>query len=783
MRFSLSASDLHEMISDPNASDEYISQTGNSSLMLFTSDGNGNIMYWCFPLSQLQKPNIKPHTTTHSQTSSYNSIDDMKINYNDNDTISEISAVSNASSISVKFDSMHAAIKSSATFMNPSKKQISAFCYLPPPKNIIVVGDVRGSVMLFSLLNLQQRLVHKPMQVLKSMHGREPVSCIKVLSGIKYIHDRYKEYKSRHQLREESDMDDEDKEESFYACSSDEKKYHIVSGGKDGKIVEYTFLNRKEYDELGGSSSLIHSTTGEYKSRKSRSDHNLKSMVNDELIFDGEILIPIRPIASTSLSAIDNIIINKNNEMICTGFRSTDFIVWNYKQDYVLFRWNCGGMKRPHGYQMLYYDDEKTEGDNKIALNPCRGWIFAYTNSNLSNAIAVFHLDLPLSIIPLGSLSRPYHSSEIHALHWLLSPKEIFKMCQTVTDDIFEEIEEFVSSKQNLHNENINDQKKDIINIVNKPLSEYFKKVMVASSGEDGLIEIISILNGTNKLETITTTTATSSNELNDAISRPRSSRSYSSRSSVNFGFHSKDLMDDTIENDWKYSNVFDSEMYSEWILNFKPNKHINGNVINLQRESIMEQNGGSRFPLKCCDMVRKSTGNSYLFFSGGAKEYLQGYEVTYNENKPEIVEWKSLCCTGGDINKRDKQRGKRWKNKDINTENDRLSTMDLRIKSICVIPSPKYSGKWLIITGNSCGTIRCYTFDEYKPSEFQFEGQDSNLHKDNNSSSPVLSLSSTYSSETCYHFPNINTMSFSPFNHIDTTNIKKKQKKKKKKK
>ncbi len=29
-----------------------------------------------------------------------------------------------------------------------------------------------------------------------------------------------------------------------------------------------------------------------------------------------------------------------------------------------------------------------------------------------------------------------------------------------------------------------------------------------------------------------------------------------------------------------------------------------------------MEQNGGSHFPLKCCDMVSKSIGNSYLLFS-----------------------------------------------------------------------------------------------------------------------------------------------------------------------
>ncbi len=107
---------------------------------------------------------------------------------------------------------------------------------------------------------------------------------------------------------------------------------------------------------------------------------------------------------------------------------------------------------------------------------------------------------------------------------------------------------------------------------------------------------------------------------------------------------------------------------------------------------------------------------------------------------------------------------------------NDSIQFMDLRIKSIVVIPSPKYYGKWLIITGNSRGTIRCYTFDENKPSEFQFEGEDCILHKDNNSSSPILSLTSTYSTETCYHFPNTKTMLFSPFNHIQTVSAQKQQ-------
>ena len=84
--------------------------------------------------------------------------------------------------------------------------------------------------------------------------------------------------------------------------------------------------------------------------------------------------------------------------------------------------------------------------------------------------------------------------------------------------------------------------------------------------------------------------------------------------------------------------------------------------------------------------MVKKSSGNGYLFFAGGAKEYLQGYQVTYNESKPNEIEWKSLCSTGGDSS--NKQRGKRWKQKDDMMQ-QRINNIDLRIKSVVVIPSP----------------------------------------------------------------------------------------------
>ena len=336
-------------------------------------------------------------------------------------------------------------------------------------------------------------------------------------------------------------------------------------------------------------------------------------------------------------------------------------------------------------------------------------------------------------------------------------------MCQT--DDIFDEIEEFVSSQQQKQSPDTNSQK--LVSMVNKPLSEFFNKLVVASSGEDGLIQILSMQNTRNILKPLSNTTATSSIGLN-ALTLPRSSSksttsTKSGRNSGIFGLRAKDLQSHSIENDWKYPNAFDEEMYDKWILNFDPQESPPSHVINFVRESIMEQNAGTRFPLKCCDMVKKSTGDAYLFFAGGAKEYLQGYQVTYNENEPDKIEWKSLCCTGGDS--LNKQRGKRWKKHD-QTIQAAIHTIDLRIKSVVVIPSPKYYGKWLIVTGNSRGTIRAYTFDEDRPKEFQFEGEDSTLHKDNNASSPVLSLTSTYSSETYYHFPSSNLSNFSPFNH-----------------
>lgn len=60
-----------------------------------------------------------------------------------------------------------------------------------------------------------------------------------------------------------------------------------------------------------------------------------------------------------------------------------------------------------------------------------------------------------------------------------------------------------------------------------------------------------------------------------------------------------------------------------------------------------------------------------------------------------------------------------------------------------------------MVITGDSRGTIRAYTFDEKNQQEWQFEGEDNTLHKDHNSNAPILSLTSTYSASKSYCFSN----------------------------
>ena len=847
------------------------------------------------------KSDMKPNTKSDDKS---NTKSDDKSNGN-----TTTHATKHRESIAVNVnEAVSKSIQCSGMFMNPAKKQISAFCYLPPPKNALIVGDSRGSLLVFSLMDLGARLMHKPIQILKAMHGREPVSCIKALRGIKYHHKfpnglRQKRNNNGLDIIEEPEETPDPTPEPppngtngsavssgmssgmstpGFADAMHDDKYHIVSGGKDGKVMEYTFLSKQQYDELGGFNTLMRMGSISSSTRKSGSNYNLNTMVNEEAIGDGDILMPIRPIASTSLSAVDDIILNENDEMILTGFRSTDFVVWNQKTDYILFRWNCGGFKRPHDFQLMKYDyfgggtgsgvgtgaeemDEKQrEMDMVVAdgnpnqndssslnpINPCGGWMFAYTNTNISNAIAVFHLDFPTSV-PLGSLSRPYHSSEIHSLHWLLAPQEMHKLA-AIAGDIFSVDADFstftkfddidpkdignqsngnkphpdsndfnpniavispTEQQQQAKVEKVNDihpihpppaqvrvaipatippskqvtlakddgtnpeqMKKEDASIT---LTSYFDRVMVASAGEDGLIQMLSISNGTNTLKPVTVTTATTSirhSEDNNSgsfrrrsHSRSNSRKNSSNRGSMVMGFNQKELYSPSPNGqDVPNLSYANTDEYDDWILNFDPQAPPPPNVVRLVRESVMEQTSLNRFPLKCCDMVKKSSGSSYLFFAGGAKEYLQGYEVTFNPDNPSKVEWTALCFTGGDID-RHHGAGKRWK-KPQQMVQDAKDNMDLRIKSVVVIPSPKYYHKWLVVTGNSRGTIRAYTFDEERPKEFQFEGEDSVLHKDNNSSSPVLSLTSTYSSETSYLFPGNKTMTNIPFHHVVTS-------------
>ena len=215
-----------------------------------------------------------------------------------------------------------------------------------------------------------------------------------------------------------------------------------------------------------------------------------------------------------------------------------------------------------------------------------------------------------------GNLSRSYHSTEIHALHWLLSPNELYKLCNKNDNFLFSEIEEFVTQNED------DDQKEEKQTKRPRALCEYFEELRVASSGEDGLMQIVSIKNGETEIEAVTAKHAISSHEAK--LIRSSQSR----RNSAVLNFKQKELQQNSFENECKYPNAFDAEMYDEWVLNFNPTQPPSSNVIQFVRQSIMEQNSGSRFPLKCCDMVRKSTGDAYLFFAGGAKEYLQAYEV-----------------------------------------------------------------------------------------------------------------------------------------------------------
>ncbi|ETO02312.1 hypothetical protein RFI_35123 [Reticulomyxa filosa] len=151
-----------------------------------------------------------------------------------------------------------------------------------------------------------------------------------------------------------------------------------------------------------------------------------------------------------------------------------------------------------------------------------------------------------------------------------------------------------------------------------------------------------------------------------------------------------------------------------------------------------LRQDNGSRYPFKCFDIVQKHYGKGYLLFAAGAKEYLQVFEMTPSDEKGgESISWRALCFIGGD---------KVIKKKPLSNCEKEESKIDPKKKKKKITGT---KGKWLIITGNSIGTIRVHSLDEKNAKQLELEGEDPSLHKESNHFVPVLSLTSTFSS---YH-------------------------------
>jgi len=158
---------------------------------------------------------------------------------------------------------------------------------------------------------------------------------------------------------------------------------------------------------------------------------------------EGEVLTPIRQYTHCPMSGIDQIILTDRDEIILTGFRSTYFIVWNLNQDYILFRWNCGGAKRPHSFLLFttpspselsisnnnnnntmteeglnngimeeYVNSKRSslglapitrDTHNKSSLfSPIFGWMFCYTHSAINDSIGLYYMDS--NLLPVLSM-------------------------------------------------------------------------------------------------------------------------------------------------------------------------------------------------------------------------------------------------------------------------------------------------------------------------------------------------------------------------------------------
>jgi len=102
------------------------------SLMIFSSDGtHGNVHFWCFPLDDLnvihiQRKALAKQTNEESKTISTDSKDPQT----QEETISQTPVSPKEGKVSkMIFD--HLPLRTSGMFINPAKKQIAAYAYLP----------------------------------------------------------------------------------------------------------------------------------------------------------------------------------------------------------------------------------------------------------------------------------------------------------------------------------------------------------------------------------------------------------------------------------------------------------------------------------------------------------------------------------------------------------------------------------------------------------------------------------------------------------------------------
>ncbi|ETO20157.1 hypothetical protein RFI_17061 [Reticulomyxa filosa] len=819
-------------------------------MLLFSSDAHGNTSLWCFDIEVLNL--YRDHSAGPNDEKATNKTRTLQ----DNEGKEESAALADVNEskgtknnptsketeketqepISLEQQS-NSGLQPNAVFVNPFKKQISSHCYMTQPKHVLFIGDARGSICVYSMNLMRNRTIHKPIQILKCIHGREAVSSIRI-------------------IRNRNDDDDSSTKDNKDKYDDNEGHCRILSAGKDGKVVEYqlvadkTIITNPHLWTMGSAAQTLNAlessattTPQEIPIGFDKSGHDINPNVSSsewnnlaganskayrtefDLMALGEegdsltptskdVIEPIHKYTTVTISQISDIIINEQGEIIVTGFHSTYFMVWNIDQDYVIFRWNCGGGKRPYAFQLLSNPLTAQVKPSQRGLPPLKGWLFAYTNANINNAVGIYQLNLP-SDVALGSLVRSYHPTDVHQVHWILSPYYLNLDIKLASEGPREYYQ--FDNRNNEYVENgmgfpsLDEEEHMLVTLKNRKL---FERMLLASCGEDGLIHLLSVQDDQHDQHEEKKDEDGSKAEAKQeteplAHASHRQNRSRKSVPDVETltqkDTQARENNQETRElSDEESTLDSESKVWMDW-QDMKFGRpfhqlpdHIrqslkSGDNVRLVSGEVLQQPGGSHFPFKCFDVVKKHDGmnidyintiypynmhaicmqyvyiciicEGYLLFAAGAKEFLQAFEIIpSHDDGLKNVYWRALCFTGGDKAANKRQPTKNWtkpstdpsSTSDEPTIKSPSKTMDVRIKSVVVIPSPKFEGKWLVITGNSIGTIRAYTFDEEKPEEFQFEGEDSTLHSESNNFIPILSLASTYSCNRRYYFPNI---------------------------